>query len=195
LTNDQGAPKGDQPATKLADTGDGGPWIAVAGGIEWRRGPYTVSTDPERLDIASTTAFLAQTYWARDIGESVVRRAVEHSIAFGLYEGDRQVGFGRVVTDWATFAWIGDVYVEESHRGRGLGLWLMRCVLAHPGLQELRRWLLASSTARELYRRLGFAPLGGPERFMEIVDMDVHRRQREREAAPGAAGPHEADGA
>jgi GNAT superfamily N-acetyltransferase len=195
LTDDVETVKDAPPATKLTDTGDAGPWVAVAGWIEWRRGAYTVSTDPERLDIASTTAFLAETYWARDIGESVVRRAVTHSIAFGLYEGDRQVGFGRVVTDRATFAWVGDVFVEESHRGRGLGLWLMRCMLAHPDLPELRRWLLASSTARDLYRRLGFAPLAGPERFMEIVDMDVHRRQREREAAPGAAAPHEADGA
>jgi GNAT superfamily N-acetyltransferase len=176
----------DQPIVKLTDTGEAGPSVRVAGGVEWRRGQYRVSTDSYRLDMADTAAFLAESYWARDIPEAVVQRSVDGSIAFGVYEGDRQVGFARVVTDRATFAWVGDVFIHESHRGRGLGLWLMRCVLAHPELQELRRWLLASSSARDLYRRLGFAPLAAPERFMEVVDRDVHRRQREREA--GAAG-------
>ena len=101
-----------------------------------------------------------------------------------MYEGDRQVGFARVITDRATFAWVGDVFIRDSHRGRGLGLWLMRCVLAHPELQELRRWLLASTSARGLYARIGFGPLPAPERYMEIADRDVHRRQRERDAAP-----------
>ncbi|HEX7471825.1 MAG TPA: GNAT family N-acetyltransferase [Candidatus Limnocylindrales bacterium] len=175
----------DEHVTKLIDAGEAGPWIPVTGGVEWRRGPYLVSTDPDRLDLAGTAGFLAGTYWAPEIPESVVRRSVQHSIAFGLYEGDRQVGFARVTSDRATFAWIGDVYVAESHRGRGLALWLMRCVLAHPELQELRRWLLASTTARGLYERLGFTALAAPERFMEIADRDVHRRQREREAASG----------
>jgi GNAT superfamily N-acetyltransferase len=90
------------------------------------------------------------------------------------------------VTDRATFAWVGDVFVLDSHRGRGLGLWLMRCVLAHPELRELRRWMLASSTARGLYEKLGFTPLGAPERFMEIADPGVHRRQRARESGSDA---------
>jgi GNAT superfamily N-acetyltransferase len=153
----------------------------VPGGEEWRRGDYTVSTDPERLDIAATAAFLASTYWAPEISASVVQRAVEHSMGFGLYDSDQQVGFARVVTDRATFAWVGDVFVLESHRGRGLSLWLMRCVLAHPELQELRRWMLASTTARGLYERLGFTPLAAPERFLEIADPNVHRRQRLRD--------------
>ena len=171
----------DETAAKLTDTGEAGPWVPVAGGIEWLRGRYRVSTDPDRLDVAATATFLAETYWAPGIGEPVVRRSVQNSISFGVYEDDRQVGFARVVTDRATFAWVGDVFIQESHRGRGLGLWLMRCVLAHPELQELRRWLLASTSARDLYGRLGFTALAGPERFMEIVDRDVHRRQRERE--------------
>ncbi len=174
----------DQGSTSdLADTGDAGPWERVARGVEWRRGPYAVSTDPERLDLATTAAFLAESDWAPEIPEPVVRRSVQGSIAFAVYEGDRQVGFARVVSDRATFAWVGDVFILDSHRGRGLGLWLMRCVLAHPDLQELRRWLLASTTARGLYARLGFAPLAAPERFMEIADRDVHRRQRARDAA------------
>jgi GNAT superfamily N-acetyltransferase len=173
----------DQEATTdLTDTGEAGAWERVACGVAWRRGPYMVSTDPERLDLATTAAFLAESYWATEIPEPVVRRSVEGSIAFGVYEGDRQVGFARVISDRATFAWVGDVFILDSHRGRGLGLWLMRCVLAHPELQELRRWLLASTSARGLYAKIGFTPLAAPERFMEIADRDVHRRQRAREA-------------
>jgi GNAT superfamily N-acetyltransferase len=148
--------------------------------VEWSRGGYLVSTDPGRLDIPMTAAFLASTPWARDISEAVVRRSIEGSIAFGLYDGADQVGFARVVTDRATFAWVGDVFVLESHRGLGLGRWLMECVLAHPDLQELRRWMLASTTARGLYARLGFSAIPAPERFMEIADPGVHSRQKAR---------------
>jgi GNAT superfamily N-acetyltransferase len=153
---------------KLTDTGDAGPWVAATGGIEWRRGPYAVSTDPARLDIEGTAAFLGTTYWARGRPESIVRRSIEHSIAFGVYDGEQQVGFARVVTDRSTFGWVCDVFVQDSHQGLGLGIWLMRCVLAHPDLLELRRWLLASTSARGLYERLGFTPLPAPERFMQI---------------------------
>ena len=179
----------DEESTKLTDTGEAGPWVAAAGGLEWRRGRYLVSTDPDRLDVAGTAALLADTYWARDIPESVVRRSVEGSIAFGMFDADRQVGFARAITDRATFAWVGDVFIHESHRGRGLALWLMRCVLAHPDLQELRRWMLGSTDARGLYQRLGFTPLAASERFMEIVDVDVHRRQRARAAGTRGEDP------
>lgn len=154
--------------TDMTDTGNAGPWTAVAGGIEWRRGRYLVSTDPARLDIEGTAAFLATTYWARGRPESIVRRSIEQSIAFGVYDGEQQVGFARVVSDRSTFGWVCDVFVRDSHQGRGLGMWLMRCVLAHPDLQDLRRWLLASTSARGLYQRLGFTPLPAPERFMQI---------------------------
>ena len=115
-----------------------------------------------------TAAFLGTTYWAQGRSESTVRRSIEGSIAFGVYDGEEQVGFARVVTDRATFGWVCDVFIRDSHQGRGLGMWLMRCVLAHPELQVLRRWLLASTSARGLYARLGFAPLAAPERFMQI---------------------------
>jgi GNAT superfamily N-acetyltransferase len=164
--------------TKLTDTGSAGAPTTSPNGVEWHRDGFTVSTDPARLDMAATAAFLAGSYWAPEIPESVVRRSVANSIAFGLHDGERQVGFARVVTDRATFAWVGDVFVIEEYRGRGLSLWLMRCVLAHPDLQGLRRWMLASTTARGLYERLGFSPLGHPERFLEIADPDVYRRER-----------------
>jgi GNAT superfamily N-acetyltransferase len=172
----------------LTADGDLEPGTALPHGIEWRRGEYKVSTDPARLDQAGIAEFLASSYWAPEIPESVVRRAVEGSLVFGLYDGDRQIGFARVVTDRATFAWVCDVFVRESHRGQGLGRWLMRCVLAHPELRELRRWMLASTTARGLYAQLGFNALANPERLMEIVDMDVHRRQRQRETEGAGDG-------
>jgi GNAT superfamily N-acetyltransferase len=181
--NDPAEP--DAALRNVPDTGDAGAAVPVAGGVEWRRGRYCVSTDPARLDLPGTAAFLATTYWAGEIPERVVRRSVAGSIAFGVYDGDAQVGFARVVSDRATFAWVGDVFVLESHRGLGLGLWLMRCVMAHPELRELRRWMLGSTSARGLYARLGFTPLAAPERFMEIVDRDVHRRQRIRDAQSG----------
>lgn len=150
------------------DSGRAGPVEAVSGGFQWRHGRYQVSTDPTRLDVEGTAAFLGTTYWAQGRSETIVRRSIEGSIAFGVYDGDQQVGFARVVTDRATFAWACDVFIRDSHQGRGLGIWLMRCVLAHPELQGLRRWLLASTSARGLYARLGFTPLAAPERFMEI---------------------------
>lgn len=158
----------DDLGLRLVDTGDAGLSATVPGGFEWRRGRYTVSTDPRRLDVEDTAAFLGTTYWARGRPEAIVRRSIEGSIAFGVYDGEEQVGFARVVTDRATFAWVCDVFIRDGHQGRGLGIWLMRCVLAHPELQDLRRWLLASTSARGLYQRLGFAPLATPERFMEI---------------------------
>lgn len=158
----------DEPTPNLADTGEAGPWERIARGVEWRRGRYAVSTDSGRLDIEGTAAYLGTTYWAQGRSESTVRRSIEGSIAFGVYDGEEQVGFARVITDRATFGWVCDVFIRDSHQGRGLGMWLMRCVLAHPELLVVRRWLLASISARGLYARLGFTPLPAPERFMQI---------------------------
>ncbi len=159
---------GEGSTAKLTDTGEAGPSLVVPGGVEWRRGPYRVSTDPARLDVEGTADFLGTTYWAQGRPMSIVRRSIQGSIAFGVYDGEDQVGFARVVTDRATFGWVCDVFLRDSHQGRGLGIWLMRCVLAHPELQDLRRWLLASTGARGLYARLGFVPLPAAERFMQI---------------------------
>jgi GNAT superfamily N-acetyltransferase len=144
--------------------------------MDWTRGDLTVSCDAARLDVGAITQFLATTYWAAGIDEATVRRSIEHSLCFGLYERDAQIGFARVVTDRTSFAWLADVYVLPAYRGRGLARWMLECVLAHPELQGLRRWLLATRDAHELYRKLGFAPLARPERFMEINNPDVHRR-------------------
>ena len=140
----------------------------------WSRGEFTVSSDPSRLDLSTIHDFLSrQSYWARNIPREILERSIRGSIAFGLYEGERQVGFARVVTDRATFAYLADVFVLESHRGRGLAKWLMECVLAHPELQGLRRWLLATKDAHGLYSRLGFE-LAPPEKYMEINRANIY---------------------
>ena len=143
---------------------------------EWRRGEYLISTDRGRLDVPAIHAFLTAAYWAEGIPIEIVRRSIEHSLAFGLYHGERQIGFARVVTDYATFAYIGDVFVLEGYRGRGLARWLMEVIAAHPRLQGLRNWLLATRDAHVLYRTVGFAPLAIPERWMVRRFPDAYKR-------------------
>jgi GNAT superfamily N-acetyltransferase len=146
---------------------------------EWRRDGYAISTDPAQLDVRVIHDFLAhRTYWAQEIPLELVQHSIEHSLCFGLYAGDEQVGFARVVTNYAVFAWLGDVFVLESHRGRGLGTWLVETVVGCPELQGLRRWDLATNDAHELYRRFGFAE-ANPARMMERLAPapDVYRRR------------------
>jgi GNAT superfamily N-acetyltransferase len=143
----------------------------------WRREAYAISTDPARLDVEMIHRFLdTSSYWAQGRTLETVRRSIEHSLNFGIYEGETQVGFARVITDYATFAWLADVFVLEAHRGRGLGKWLVEVMLAHPSLQGFRRWLLATKDAHELYRQYGFDELKRPERFMERADPQLTER-------------------
>jgi GNAT superfamily N-acetyltransferase len=138
--------------------------------FERSRDGYVISTDPARLDVDVIHEFLRGSYWSPNVPRDVVERAIAHSIPFGLYApGGAQVGFARVVSDRAAFAYVGDVFVLEAHRGRGLGVWLMEAILAHPELQGLRRWHLATRDAHELYRRFGFGPPRDPagQMFLE----------------------------
>jgi GNAT superfamily N-acetyltransferase len=138
---------------------------------EWhevRHEGFIISTDPSRLDLDTICSFLSRSYWAHDRARETTRRAVEHSLCFGLYEGKRQIGLARVVTDYATFAWLADVFVDEEFRGRGLGKWLVETALSHPDLRNVPRWLLATRDAHGLYRRFGFTTLAAPERRMEL---------------------------
>jgi GNAT superfamily N-acetyltransferase len=135
--------------------------------MEWKRDGLTVSTDRARLDRGAIHEFLRGSYWAKGIPRELVDRAIDKSLCFGLYDGDRLVGFARVITDSATFAYLSDVFVLESHRGHGLGTWFMESVLSHPDLQNLRRWMLATADAHGLYRKVGFTALSKPERIME----------------------------
>ncbi len=136
---------------------------------EHRRENYLISTDKSHLDIDFIHRVLSgEAYWALGRPRDVVERSIEHSLCFGLYDGDRQIGFARVITDFATFAWLCDVYIDPAERGHGLGKWLIDAVLGHPDLQGLRRWMLATRDAHELYRRYGgFEPLHAPDRWME----------------------------
>ena len=138
---------------------------------EWQRGDYIISTEKARLDVNLIHDYLTNSsYWAVGRKLETVRRSIEHSLSFGIYKNDEQVGFGRVVTDYATFAWVADVFILEAARGQGLGTWLVEVILAHPELQGFRRWTLATKDAHEIYRRFGFSELKRPERWMERRD-------------------------
>jgi GNAT superfamily N-acetyltransferase len=138
---------------------------------------YEISTDPARLDIAAIHGYLSRSYWSPGIPIDTVSRALANSLCFGLYESatDEQIGLTRVVTDHATFAYLCDVYVLETHRGRGLSKWMMREVMAHPALAGARRAMLATRDAHGLYRQSGFADVGRSEVLMEIVRPDIYR--------------------
>ncbi len=142
---------------------------------QWRRDGFTISTDKRRLDLDAIHGFLRESYWAKGVPRDVVARSIENTaLCFGIYQDGAngaiaaQVGFARVITDRATFAYLADVFVLPQFRGRGLSKWLMRVVIAHPDLQGLRRFLLATADAHGLYAQSGFSPLARPERWMEI---------------------------
>lgn len=142
--------------------------------MEWHRGQYTISTDRARLDIKAVHEFLSTaSYWARGRSFETVARAVENSLPFGLYDGERLIGFARVVTDHATFAWLADVYVLEEFRGEGLGKFLVETVLAYPDFGTLRRWLLGTRDAHGLYRHFGFKDIEEPRFYMHRVNTDA----------------------
>jgi GNAT superfamily N-acetyltransferase len=142
----------------------------------FERGEYSISTELSRLDLDAIHAYLARAYWCEGIPRQTVERAIANSLCFGLFHGKDQVGLARVVTDSATYAYLCDVYVLEAHRGKGLSKRLMECVMAHPALQGLRRFTLATRDAHGLYRQFGFRELSKPESKMEILRSDVYRK-------------------
>ena len=155
---------------------------------EVRRGAYAISDDPSRLDLDAVHAYLSRSYWAAGIPMTVVRRAAANSLCFGVYrlggDHEEQVGFARVVTDHATFAYLADVYILEEHRGQGLASWLVEVVLAHPDLQGLRRFMLVTRDAQALYARAGFRAAEASDNVMQIRWPNVY-------GAPSDAGGHE----
>lgn len=146
------------------------------GATGYGRKRIAVSTDKARLDIGAIHDFLKSAYWCENIPYDVVRKSIEHSLCFGMFDGQRQIGFARVITDYATFAYLGDVYILDEYRGQGLAKMLMRCVMDHPGLQGLRRFSLATRDAHGLYEKFGFRPLAAPDYFMEVFDPDIYRQ-------------------
>jgi GNAT superfamily N-acetyltransferase len=165
---------------------------------EWRRGANLISTDKRRLDVDAIHGYLVRSYWAERIPRSVVELSIENSLCFGLYElesaaqssartgREMQIGFARLVTDGATFAWLADVFVLEEFRGRGLSKWLMRTIVEMPELGGLRRWILATRDAHGLYRQVGYESLAAPDRYMERLDPDVYKRASEASGGPSA---------
>ena len=143
--------------------------------VESRRAEFVISTDRTRLDVDAIHGFLTNCYWAKGIPREVVARSIQQSLCFGVYDGSgAQVGFARVISDFATIAYVGDVFVLDTHRGRGLGKWLMESITHHPALQNLRRWILTTRDAHGLYAQVGFTPVQSPERFMELHQPDVY---------------------
>jgi GNAT superfamily N-acetyltransferase len=137
---------------------------------EWRRGSAVISTDRPRIQIDVVHGFLSGSYWARNIPRAVVERSIENSLCFGVYETsvpEKQVGFARVITDFATFAYLADVFVVEEARGKGLAQWLMEAIDGHPELQGLRRWMLVTRDAHGLYEKFGFVQVATPADHME----------------------------
>jgi GNAT superfamily N-acetyltransferase len=143
---------------------------------EWRQGEYLISTDKRRLDLSVIHGFLTTSYWAEGIPIEIIKRSIEHSLAFGVYKEDKQVGFARVITDYATFAYIGDVFILEKYRGQGLSKWLMQVIADYTELQGLRRWILITRDAHGLYRKTGFREPKDPERYMEKVFQDIYKK-------------------
>jgi GNAT superfamily N-acetyltransferase len=134
---------------------------------EYRRDNFVISTDPARLDVDAIHAYLSRSYWAEGRSKAVVARSLEHSLNFGLYDGEKQIGLARVVTDYTLFAYVCDVYVLEEYRGQGLSKWLLGCMMAYPGLDSLRLWTLRTRDAHGLYRQFGFTELARPASYME----------------------------
>lgn len=146
---------------------------------EWHQGEYTISTDRSRIDLQVVHAFLTTSYWAKGIPMETVKRSIEHSLNFGLYKGDQQIGFARIISDLTTFAYLGDVFILDSFRGQGLSKWLMEVIVNHPDLQGLRRWSLATRDAHGLYRQFGFTELSHPEFMMQRHFPNVYVQSNE----------------
>ena len=138
--------------------------------IESHRESFTISTDPARLNIDAIADMLTRAYWAKGSTREVIARYLQYSLTFGVFEGNRQIGLARVVSDYTTFAWLCDVFIHEDFRGLGLGKWLLETVHSHPDLQGLRRWMLATHDAHGLYEQYGWTPLASPQRWMEKFD-------------------------
>jgi GNAT superfamily N-acetyltransferase len=164
-----------EPAIFNDAVGFGIPLMAIVGAF-MDQPEYLISTDKSRLDLELVYKFLTNCYWAEGVARDVVQRSIENSLCFGVFAGSRQVGFARVITDYATYAYIGDVFIVESHRGKGVSKRLMRAIMEHPQLQGLRRWSLVTRDAHGLYEQFGFTPLSDPEKYMELHDPDVYKQ-------------------
>ena len=136
---------------------------------------FYISTENEKMDIDLIHSFLTRSYWAEGISKEIIGRSVEGALCFGVFENEKQVGFARMITDRATFAYLADVFIIEEYRGRGLSKWLMEVIMSHPDLQRLRRMMLATRDAHELYKKFGFTPLNNVDRWMHIHQPEIYK--------------------
>jgi GNAT superfamily N-acetyltransferase len=137
--------------------------------LEVHKNNFTISTAPSRLDLDAACELLTRAYWALGRPRERTERAFANSLVFGLYDGEKQIGLARVVSDYAIFAYLCDVFVHEDYRAQGLGTWLIETVMSHPDLQGLRRWTLVTRDAHGLYRQFGWEDMHNPERWMEVL--------------------------
>ncbi|MEO6406867.1 MAG: GNAT family N-acetyltransferase [Ferruginibacter sp.] len=141
------------------------------------KGDLCISTDKEKLDIDAIHKFLStKAYWCLNIPQAKVQTAITNSLCFGVYQGIKQIGFARIVTDFSTIAYLGDVYVLEAYRGVGISKWLMETIMTHPDLQGLRRWILLTGDAHGLYRKFGWTEIAEPGKWMELYNKDVYSK-------------------
>lgn len=146
--------------------------------MDWQKDKFTISTDKDRLDIGYIQYQLSHTYWATDIPRSIVERSIENSLCFGVYMEGQQIGFARMITDKATFAYLCDVFIDEGYRGQGISKWMMSVIMDHPDLQGLRRMMLGTKDAHGLYRQYGFKELMAPDRWMEISVPGIYTQMK-----------------
>jgi GNAT superfamily N-acetyltransferase len=144
--------------------------------MEWRKDDYRISTDKNEIDVAYVHHFLSRSYWAEGIPVDVVRRSIEGSLCFAVFYKEEQIGFARVISDEASFAYLADVFIDERFRGRGLSKWLMEVIISYPTLQGLRRFLLATRDAHGLYKQFGFTQLKPVDRWMQIHQPNVYKK-------------------
>ncbi|HEY1047269.1 MAG TPA: GNAT family N-acetyltransferase [Bacteroidia bacterium] len=144
--------------------------------IELQKNDYSISTDPTKLDINAIHGFLStEAYWCLNIPKEKVQLSIDHSLCFGVYHQGKQIGFARVISDYSTIAYLGDVYVLDAHRGQGISKWLMEAIMSHPNLQGLRRWILLTGDAHGLYKQFGWTELADPTKWMELHNPNVYR--------------------
>jgi GNAT superfamily N-acetyltransferase len=143
---------------------------------------FSISDDRGRINLRMVHDFLRKSYWSRDIPLKIFEKSIRHSLCFSVFDGPQQIGFARVISDYATFAYLADVFILEDYRGLGLSKRLMTYIRSHPELQGLRRWMLATRDAQGLYRQFGFKPLEFHDRIMEVTDPDIYTRSRAHES-------------
>lgn len=151
--------------------------------MEWYKESFTISTDKSKLDVPYVHRFLSEdSYWAANVPIEIVEQSIAHSFCLGMYDGEKQIGFARIITDQATFGYLADVFIDTAYRGRGLSKWLMEVIMGLPFIPLLRRLMLATQDAHGLYEQFGFTPITFPERFMQVHRPDVYKlRDKKRE--------------